>query len=81
MLSEMRQSSIRASIQPRTYGLKRRERTNRLLTLMQLHGNGYDPVYAYTHLIRASLEAHDGRPATDRRAIVDPRHARSLRLE
>lgn len=72
---------IRASIQPRAYGLKNRERTNRLLTLMQLHANGHDDVYAYTRLIRAWLEAHDGRPATERRAIVDRRHAPSLRLE
>jgi hypothetical protein len=30
---------IRASIGPRAYGLKNRQRTNRLLTLMQLHAN------------------------------------------
>lgn len=33
---------IRASIQPRAYGLKNRERTNRLLMLMQLHANRQD---------------------------------------
>jgi hypothetical protein len=35
---------IRASIGPRAYGLKNRERTNRMLMLMQLHANGHDDV-------------------------------------
>ena len=33
---------IRASIRPRAYGLKNRERTNRMLMLMQLHANRQD---------------------------------------
>jgi hypothetical protein len=70
---------IRASIQPRAYGLKNRERTNRMLTLMHLHANGHDDVHAYTHLIRAWLEANQGRPRVDRRAIIDLRAAPSLR--
>ena len=70
---------IRASIQPRAYGLKNRERTNRMLMLMQLHANGHDDVHAYTHLIRAWLEANQGRPPVDRRAVTDPRHVPSLR--
>jgi hypothetical protein len=70
---------IRTSIQPRAYGLKNRERTNRMLTLMQLHANGHDDVHAYTHLIRAWLEANQGRPLVDRRAIIDHRGAASLR--
>jgi hypothetical protein len=70
---------IRASIQPRAYGLKNRERTNRLLMLMQLHANGHDDVHAYTHLIRTWLEANQGRPQVDRRAITDPSETPSLR--
>lgn len=70
---------IRASIQPRAYGLKNRERTNRSLMLMQLHANGQDDVHAYTRLIRAWLEANQGRPAVGRRAIADLRDVPSLR--
>jgi hypothetical protein len=70
---------IRASIQPRAYGLKNRERTNRMLMLMQLHANGQDDVHAYTHLIRAWLEANQGRPRVGRRAITDARDVPSLR--
>ncbi len=62
---------IRASIQPRAYGLKNRERTNRLLMLMQLHANGHDDIDAYTRLIRAWLQANQGRPHVERRAITD----------
>lgn len=39
---------IRAAIQPRAYGLKNRERTNRLLMLMQLHANRADDVGLFT---------------------------------
>jgi hypothetical protein len=70
---------IRASIKPRAYGLKNRERTNRMLMLMQLHANGRDDVHTYTHLIRAWLEANSGRPGIDRRAIVDANGSPSLR--
>ena len=70
---------IRASIQPRAYGLKNRQRTNRMLALMQLHANGHDNVHAYTHLIRDWLHAHRGRPMVDRRAITDPDGVPSLR--
>ncbi len=70
---------IRASIQPRAYGLKNRERTNRMLTLMQLHANRHADVNAYTHLIRDWLHANHGRPAVDRRALTDPDGAPSLR--
>lgn len=70
---------IRASIQPRAYGLKNRERTNRMLMLMQLHANGQDDVHAYTRVIRAWLEGNEGRPGVERRAIVDLRHSPSLR--
>jgi hypothetical protein len=70
---------IRASIGPRAYGLKNRERTNRMLMLMQLHANGHDDVHAYTHLIRDWLETNRGRPRVDRRAVADPKGAPSLR--
>ena len=70
---------IRASIKPRAYGLKNRERTNRMLMLMQLHANRQDDVHAYTHLIRAWLEANHGRPHVARRAIVDIGRVASLR--
>ena len=70
---------IRASIKPRAYGLKNRERTNRMLMLMQLHANGQDHLHAHTNLIRAWLGTNGGRPAVDRRAIVDPAGAPSLR--
>ena len=43
---------IRAAIGPRAYGLKNRERTNRLLMLMQLHANRQDDDSDYVRLIR-----------------------------
>lgn len=70
---------IRASIQPRAYGLKNRERTNRMLMLMQLHANGHDDLHAYTHLIRDWLHTNQGRPQVQRRAVIDTRRAPSLR--
>jgi len=70
---------IRASIQPRAYGLKNRERTNRLLMLMQLHANRHDDARAYTDLIRACLESNHGRPSVARRGVVDARGVPSLR--
>jgi hypothetical protein len=50
-----------------------------MLALMQLHANRQDDVHAYTHLIRAWLEANRGRPRVERRAIIDPKYAPSLR--
>ena len=70
---------IRASIKPRAYGLKNRERTNRMLILMQLHANRQDDVHAYTHLIRAWLGSNQGRPHVGRRVIADGRGTPSLR--
>jgi hypothetical protein len=70
---------IRDAIAPRAYGLKNRERTNRLLMLMQFHANRHDDERTYTKLIREWLQANDGRPAITRRAIIDTRHAPSLR--
>ena len=70
---------IRDSIRPRAYGLKNRQRTNRMLMLMQLHANHQDDVTAYTRQIRNCLEAHHGRPTISRRAVVDTGGAASLR--
>jgi hypothetical protein len=62
---------IRAAIQPRAYGLKNRERTNRMLMLMQLHANRQDDERAYVRHIRDCLESNQGRPTVVRRAIAD----------
>ncbi|MGI8904295.1 MAG: hypothetical protein ACR2IP_11715 [Solirubrobacteraceae bacterium] len=70
---------IRASITPRAYGLKNRERTNRLLMLMQLHANRQDDVNAYIGQIRERLDANQGRPSIARRAVVDVGGHASLR--
>jgi hypothetical protein len=70
---------IRAAIAPRAYGLKNRERTNRMLMLMQLHANRQDDHNAYVRHIRGCLEANAGRPNIARRAIVDAGGPASLR--
>jgi hypothetical protein len=70
---------IRDALHPRRYGLKNRERANRLLLLMQLHANRQDDVRAYTTGIRTWLQANHGRPRVDRRAITDRRDQPSLR--
>ena len=70
---------IRAALHPRRYGLKNRERTNRLLLLMQLHANRQDDVLAYAKDIRAWLQANHGRPSVPRRAVTDPATSPSLR--
>ena len=70
---------IRAALHPRRYGLKNRERTNRLLQLMQLHANRQDDPLAYAKDIRAWLEVNGGRPRTPRRAVADPAGLPSLR--
>jgi len=67
------------ALRPRRYGLKNRERTNRLLLLMQLHANRQDDPLAYAKDIRAWLEANDGRPRVPRRAITDRADQPSLR--
>ena len=70
---------IRASIKPRAYGLKNRERTNRMLMLMQSHANREDDVNTYVRHIRDCLEGNQGRPSVARRAIVDAGGSASLR--
>jgi hypothetical protein len=70
---------IRNALHPRRYGLKNRQRTNRLLLLMQLHANRKDDERTYAQHIRAWLEANSGRPRVGRRAISDRREQPSLR--
>jgi hypothetical protein len=70
---------IRAAIGPRSYGLKNRERTNRMLMLMQLHANRQDDVNAYVRHIRDCLQISGGRPNVVRRAVADSRGGASLR--
>jgi hypothetical protein len=70
---------IRDALHPRRYGLKNRERTNRLLLLMQLHANRQADPLAYAKSIRAWLEANGGRPRVARRAVTDPGGLSSLR--
>ncbi len=70
---------VRAALHPRRYGLKNRERTNRLLLLMQLHANRQDEVLAYAKCIRGWLEPNGGRPRVARRAVTDPGGLASLR--
>jgi hypothetical protein len=70
---------IRDALHPRRYGLKNRERTNRLLMLAQLHANRQADHIAYAKTIRTWLEANDGRPRRSRRAVTDPTGRPSLR--
>lgn len=70
---------VRESIRSRAYGLKNRERTNRMLMLMQLHANCQDNERTYVKHIRHWLEANDGRPRGVRRAVVDSGGVSSLR--
>ena len=70
---------IVTALYPRRYGLKNRERLNRLLLLLQLHVNGEDDIEAYAKAIRAWLEANGGRPVGTRRAVADPLGSPSLR--
>ena len=70
---------IVTALYPRRYGLKNRERLNRLLMLLQLHANGDDDVQRFAVTIRRWLEANGGRPTANRRAIADPLGSPSLR--
>lgn len=70
---------IRAALHPRRYGLKNRERTNRLLQLMQLHANRQSDPLAYAKRIRAALEKSGGRPSARRRDVTDLADQPSLR--
>lgn len=70
---------IRDALHPRRYGFKNRERTNRLLLLMQLRANRQDDPLAYAKDIRAWLEANGGRPRLPRRTVTDRTRQPSLR--
>jgi len=70
---------VRAVLHPRRYGLKNRERTNRLLLLMHLHANRQDDVLGYAKSIRSWLEPNGGRPRVARRSVTDPGGLASLR--
>jgi hypothetical protein len=70
---------IRDALHPCRYGLRNRERTNRLLLLMQLHANRQADPLAYAKSIRAWLETNGGRPRLARRAVTDPSGPPSLR--
>lgn len=70
---------IRDALRPRRYGLKNRQRTNRLLLLMQLHANRQDHPLTYAKNIRAWLQANQGRPQITRRAVTDHGGLASLR--
>jgi hypothetical protein len=70
---------IRDAIRPRAYALKNRERTNRMLMLMQLRANRQDDERTYAKHIRQWLEINRGRPSVARRAIVDAGGLTSLR--
>jgi hypothetical protein len=70
---------IRDALHPRRYGLKNRERTNRLRLLMQLHANRQDDQLANAKSSRAWLEANGGRPRVPRRAVTDRAGQPSLR--
>lgn len=70
---------IRDALHRRRYGLKNRERTNRLLMLAHLHANRQDDHIAYAKAIRAWLETNGGRPQSPRRAVTDPADQPSLR--
>jgi hypothetical protein len=70
---------IRDRLRGRAYALKNRERTNRMLLLMQLHANRHDNERTYAKNIRQWLEANGGRPRVARRAVVDTRGIASLR--
>jgi hypothetical protein len=58
---------------------KHRERTNRMLRLMQLHANHQDDDRAYVRHIRDWLDANQGRPSMGRRVVVDVGGRASLR--
>jgi hypothetical protein len=63
---------IVTALYPRRYGLKNRERLNRLLILLQLHVNGGDDVQSYAstipHLAGSPRRSPDRSPAPDRRS-------------
>jgi hypothetical protein len=70
---------IEAALFRRRYGLKNRERLNRLLMLFQLEANAQANETEYAKAIRDWLLANGGRPRVGRRAITDVAGSPSLR--
>ena len=62
---------IEAALYRRRYGMKNRERLDRLLLLLQLEANGHADERGYAKEIRDWLALTGGRPATARRVIAD----------
>lgn len=70
---------LKAFINRRKFAFRNRERTNRMLQLMQLHLNDQANLRTYSTLIRRQLTKAGGHPAT-RRIITDPAGQPSLWL-
>lgn len=70
---------VEVTIRPRAYALKNRQRTHRMLMLMQLHANRDDDERTYAKHIRQWLELNHGGPHGARRTIVDTNGITSLR--
>jgi hypothetical protein len=68
---------LRAKIKSRSFALRNRERTNRMLSLIQLHLNGQDDERRYSRLIRQKLASAGGR-GPERHRIEDRRGYASL---
>jgi hypothetical protein len=67
---------LREQLKQRRFALRNRERTNRMLSLIQLHLNGQDNELAYSHSIREAIT--DGGKGTPRGLILDPSGYSSL---
>jgi hypothetical protein len=68
---------LREQLKQRRFALRNRERTNRMLSLTQLHLNGQDNELAYSHSIREAIAA-DGGKGAPRGLILDPSGYSSL---
>lgn len=70
-LDRTKLDQLKAWIEPRAKGFSNRERTDRLLMLMQLQLNDLADVDAHASAIRDWLASNAGRPLTARRSITD----------
>ena len=70
---------VKGMISDRRDAFTNRRRTTLALGLMRLHLNELDEQRDYQRVIRAELEANDGRPVVKRGMICDPRGTTSLR--
>jgi hypothetical protein len=64
---------VRQMLERRSWTFRNLKRMNLLLELVRLRVNGVDSEAAYSRTIRQHLAANGGRPATDWRAVRDPR--------